>query len=149
MMEESTWFMAPGLWEMQVVKLVRILRVEVVSCFTPFKKVLFYFHTKSIKEKKRERREDCAFADHFKVLQVIIIEDAGIISCNYRRSKDVCRLLFFHTKSLKEKKREKRSNTLRFCIISKFYKPYSPKMQELSLVTTEEAKMFAWCCFSY
>jgi competence protein ComGF len=67
MMEESTWFMAPGLWEMQVVKLVRILRVEVVSCFTPFKKVLFYFHTKSLKEKKRERGQ----GENVGLLQII------------------------------------------------------------------------------
>jgi hypothetical protein len=132
MLNDGGKFIVHGSWEMQVVKLVRILRVEVVSCFTPFKKVLFYFHTKSLKEKKRERgqgenvgllqviskfyksyssktqelsivnteeakkclpgaffytkslkekkrarREGCAFADHFKVLQVILIEDAG------------------------------------------------------------------------
>jgi hypothetical protein len=55
----------------------------VVSCFTPFKKVLF-FHTKSLKEKKRERKQG---------------ENVGILQ-----------------------------------ILSKFYKSYSSKMQVEKLV---------------
>jgi hypothetical protein len=51
---------------MQVVKLVRILQAGVVSCFTPFKKVLF-FHTKSLKEKKRVKRQ----GENVGLLQVI------------------------------------------------------------------------------
>jgi hypothetical protein len=58
-------------------------------------------------------------------------------------------LFYFHTKSLKEKKRERGQgeNVGLLQVISKFYKSYSSKRQELSLVTTEEAKMFASCFF--